>query len=288
MKHTEKFTAIPWLLDWGLALIVAAVGLIVFLSLARESKVWERIARGLTGGYYLYYSLWLFGRGFRETPTLFFVVPLYLGFAYFFGISGHKHDLARARRKVKAEADLQLWTYGPKETHWSPEPVVGYRITIHSFAGERFHHQPAVCRMDGYASGLRHHDPLVAPTWGCSCGYYAMKDHKRVPGEFKVVVLMWGTVIEHEDGYRASHMRPIGFYGHAPRISGNELTEVSTFNSPMRAFITPVADHNLCLGFQNLPVATDQKSLDAMIEKAFKEFDPEYIPPYDGGRNGYR
>jgi uncharacterized membrane protein len=282
MKYTEKFTAVPWMFDWGIAAIIAVVAMVMFLLLARESAWWKRVLRSLMGGYYVYYAMWLGSAAIIDKELAWLVlVPLFLFVAYFFAIVGHKSDVDTERRRAQEQADAELWKHGPSETHWSPEPIVGYRVSIHSFAGERFNHQPATCRYKG-ETHRGNHDIAMIPTWGCSCGYYAMNNPHRVPGLFKVIVLMWGRVIEHEDGYRASHMRPIGYLGHAPLITGNEPVEVSTFNSPMRTFITPVADHNLCLGFQNLPVATDKKSLDALIEKARKEFDPEYIPPYDG------
>ena len=276
------------LFDWGIPLIIAVVALIVFLALARETKVVHRIARGILGSYYVYYTFWLLLSGFKADSLLLSVTSLiFLIPAYFFSIVGHKYDLQKVRREAKAKAEVALFRDGPPETHWSPEPIVGYRATIHSYGGERFLHQPAKCRYMGI-SYRGQHDSNMAPTWGCSCGYYAMKDLRNVPGGFKVIVLMWGRVIEHEDGYRASHMRPIGFIGRAPVITGGEPIEVSTFDSPFRQTYTPVADQNYCLGFQNLPVVRDQESHDALIEKALKEFDPEYIPPYDGGHNGYR
>lgn len=53
----------------------------------------------------------------------------------------------------------------------------------------------------------------TAPAPGCACGYWAMKDPNRIPsyGSNNALVVrgavrLWGTVLEHEIGYRAERM----------------------------------------------------------------------------------
>lgn len=101
--------------------------------------------------------------------------------------------LDRERSKERERADLR----GPDEESWSPEPIVGYRVTIHSLGGEYFTGAPASCR-----AGDTYHDQTKAPIWGCRCGYYAMKtlDHaipypfglSGFPDGFAVIALLWG------------------------------------------------------------------------------------------------
>ena len=106
-------------------------------------------------------------------------------------------------------------------------PVVGYRVWqwdatgLRSLNGEKwFAHQPlsAVCRADacGSISGLSRaiHNPAELPCLSCTCGVYAARTiehlhrcgYKRfgVRGE----VYLWGTVVEHERGWRAQFAYP--------------------------------------------------------------------------------
>lgn len=100
---------------------------------------------------------------------------------------------------------------GPNEVLWSPDPIVGYRITIHAMGSEIYAGGRAECR-----NGDRYHSAEEVPTWGCRCGYYAWKWDIGTDTPFAVIVLMWGRVIEAEHGYRSEYMRPIGYWGMRP------------------------------------------------------------------------
>ena len=106
-------------------------------------------------------------------------------------------------------------------------PVVGYRVWqwdatgLRSLNGEKwFAHQPlsAVCRADvcGSIAGLSKatHNPAALLSLGCSCGVYAARtmEHLRQCGYRKLgvhgEVYLWGTVVEHERGWRAQFAYP--------------------------------------------------------------------------------
>jgi hypothetical protein len=106
-------------------------------------------------------------------------------------------------------------------------PVVGYRVWqwdaagLKSLNGERWvSHQPlsAVCRADaiGSIAGLSKaaHNPDELPYLKCTCGVYAAKsiEHLHQCGYKKFgvrgEVYLWGTVVEHERGWRAQFAYP--------------------------------------------------------------------------------
>jgi preprotein translocase subunit YajC len=106
-------------------------------------------------------------------------------------------------------------------------PIMGYRVWhwdatgLRSLNGEKwFAHQPlsAVCRADvcGSIAGLSksRHNPAELPSFGCSCGVYAARtmEHLRQCGYRKLgvhgEVYLWGTVVEHERGWRAEFAYP--------------------------------------------------------------------------------
>jgi preprotein translocase subunit YajC len=106
-------------------------------------------------------------------------------------------------------------------------PVVGFRVWqwdatgLRSLNGEKwFAHQPlsAVCRADacGSIAGLPKatHNPAELPSFGCTCGVYAARtmEHLRQCGYRKLgvhgEVYIWGTVVEHERGWRAQFAYP--------------------------------------------------------------------------------
>jgi preprotein translocase subunit YajC len=106
-------------------------------------------------------------------------------------------------------------------------PIVGYRVWqwdavgLKSLNGEKwFAHQPlsAVCRADacGSISGLSKvtHNSAKLPSFGCTCGIYAARtiQHLRQCGykRFGVhgEVYLWGTVVEHDRGWRAQFAYP--------------------------------------------------------------------------------
>ncbi len=106
-------------------------------------------------------------------------------------------------------------------------PVVGYRVWqwdatgLRSLNGEKwFAHQPlsAVCRADacGSIAGLSKatHNPTELPSFSCTCGIYAARtmEHLRQCGYRKLgvhgEVFLWGTVVEHDRGWRAQFAYP--------------------------------------------------------------------------------
>jgi len=106
-------------------------------------------------------------------------------------------------------------------------PVVGYRVWqwdatgLRSLNGEKwFAHQPltAVCRADacGSISGLSKatHNPAELPHFSCTCGVYAARtiEHLHQCGYRKFgvhgEVFLWGTVVEHDRGWRAQFAYP--------------------------------------------------------------------------------
>jgi preprotein translocase subunit YajC len=106
-------------------------------------------------------------------------------------------------------------------------PLVGYRVwqwdatDLRSLNGEKWvAHQPlsAVCKVDacGSISGISKatHNPAELPYFGCTCGVYAARtmEHLRQCGykRFGVhgEVYLWGTVVEHERGWRARFAYP--------------------------------------------------------------------------------
>lgn len=75
-------------------------------------------------------------------------------------------------------------------------------LGINAAPYESFNLPAAQCLLSGSQHVMR------APYDGCSCGYWAMKKQDAVPTLAQVfgAVRIWGTVIEHEIGYRAQYM----------------------------------------------------------------------------------
>jgi len=88
-----------------------------------------------------------------------------------------------------------------------------------------------------------------APDYECTCGIYASKrlepalpyrvgrDDARTLGRVVGLVVLSGDVIEHRDGWRASHARPLGLIdGQAPgRVAARSGIVVPRWRSAMRA-----------------------------------------------------
>jgi hypothetical protein len=106
-------------------------------------------------------------------------------------------------------------------------PIVGYRVWtlstmgLKSLCGEQWHPAKSLaarCRASAVvgtiASRVEGHDSHDAPQVNCTCGIYAVKtlDHFRSAGyeRFGIYgeVYLWGTVVEHELGYRAQLAYP--------------------------------------------------------------------------------
>ncbi len=143
-------------------------------------------------------------------------------------------------------------------------PVVGYRVWqwdaagIKSLNGERWvAHQPlsASCRAaaSGSISGLSktEHNPAELPDFNCTCGVYAARttEHLRQCGYQKFgvhgEVYLWGTVVEHERGWRAQFAYPKTFVL-APNTIPFSLSEINVRLQTLTEFGTDVflvSDH---------------------------------------------
>jgi preprotein translocase subunit YajC len=125
-------------------------------------------------------------------------------------------------------------------------PVVGYRVWhwdatgLKSLNGERWlpgRPLAAVCRAgaNGFISGLARvtHYPNELPYLKCTCGVYAAKtiEHLHQCGykKFEVhgEVYLWGTVVEHERGWRSQFAYPKTFFL-APDTIPFSLSEINT------------------------------------------------------------
>jgi hypothetical protein len=97
----------------------------------------------------------------------------------------------------------------PAEEFWSPDEIEGWRVwawTGKILKGSFEHHWPTASME---ADCVVCDEP---PGWDCPCGIYAMKDLRDVPSPrpgSAIIgkVALSGLVVEHEDGYRASHAR---------------------------------------------------------------------------------
>jgi hypothetical protein len=106
-------------------------------------------------------------------------------------------------------------------------PIVGYRgwtwdaKGLKSLCGERWHPNQSLaarCRASAVvgtiAGRVEGHDSHDAPQVNCTCGVYAAKslEHLRKNGYDRCgiygEVCLWGTVVEHERGWRAQLAYP--------------------------------------------------------------------------------
>ncbi|MBZ5655884.1 MAG: preprotein translocase subunit YajC [Acidobacteriia bacterium] len=137
-------------------------------------------------------------------------------------------------------------------------PVVGYRVWqwdatgLRSLNGEKWvAHQPlsAVCRADvrGSIAGLSKatHNPAELPSFSCTCGVYAARtmDHLRQCGYRKLSVhgevFLWGTVVEHERGWRAQFAYPKTLFLAADAIPFS-LSEINSRLTTLAEFGTDI------------------------------------------------
>jgi hypothetical protein len=75
----------------------------------------------------------------------------------------------------------------------------------------------------------------AAPEWGCECGVYALARLDGDPGprlspayesggiRVKGVVLLWGRVIQHTQGYRAEYARPLKLLAASPLAHDHDV-----------------------------------------------------------------
>jgi preprotein translocase subunit YajC len=137
-------------------------------------------------------------------------------------------------------------------------PVVGYRVWHWDVSGlKSLNGEPwlpgrmlsAVCRAgaNGFISGLARvtHDPDELPCFKCTCGIYAAKTTEQlrqcayrrfgVHGE----VSLWGTVVEHERGWRSQFAYPKTFFL-APDTIPFSLSEINAQLETLTEFGTDV------------------------------------------------
>lgn len=263
----------------GLGVAGLAVGVVFFVFAKGYETRWAfgRWFRSLIAAYYswmFFYDLNVWGE--RRSIWWLVLASLWLIVGYFLSVHGYKQDI----KQINEKRERKKAALGP-DPLWSPEPIVGYRMTVHSIPGEVFYGQPASCRvMQQYPGLVLHEHGERSPAWGCSCGYYAMKSPDAISSSgFAVIVLLWGRVIECENGYRAERMMPIGYRNLAP------IQFVAVSFPPVAV---GYSDPELFRRYENLPVVTTPEALDALIEKALESFDPENPIPYHGGHNGHR
>jgi hypothetical protein len=137
-------------------------------------------------------------------------------------------------------------------------PVVGFRVWqwdatgLKSLNGEKWiAHQPlsAVCRAaaSGSIAGLSTatHNPAESPYFSCTCGVYAAKttEHLHQCGYKKFgvhgEVYLWGTVVEHEGGWRAQFAYPKTFVL-APTTIPFSLSEINARLTILAEFGTDI------------------------------------------------
>ncbi len=103
-------------------------------------------------------------------------------------------------------------------------PVVAYRAWqldatgLKSLCGEPWHPGRSLAAACKTSARMTAHDVHEAPQMNCTCGIYAAKSHDHlrragyagygIHGE----VYLWGTVVEHELGWRAQFACPKNFF----------------------------------------------------------------------------
>lgn len=106
------------------------------------------------------------------------------------------------------------------DTYWLPEEVEAYRgfkiqsdkdnTPVLKGSRARWHYAypgPAECIGNSHRIGIRTEHKSPHPL--CTCGYHALRTRNQISTIFPVhaKVLLWGTIIEHEDGWRAEHAK---------------------------------------------------------------------------------
>lgn len=119
-------------------------------------------------------------------------------------------SLARSQRPPKRNPAFERRHSVPEpdEEYWSPDYVVGWRAW--NWDGSYLRGVHSRWPSHTFAATCTHCD--VVPSWDHVCGVYAAKrpaDVHIFHGGSWIIgrVEMWGAVIEHEYGYRASHVR---------------------------------------------------------------------------------
>jgi hypothetical protein len=154
--------------------------------------------------------------------------------------------------------ETQKLTHG--EPFWTPEPIRGFR-RLERFRAERLaYYTPAAKH---HPVGSMPHRGGAVPAVECTCGYYAFKaigdavayllDNAEEVWE----VELWGTVIEHERGYRAERMRlirqltrePVGVLAEVGQATTGEIRRLCYARDAVmvRAKLKKAARDGLCV-----------------------------------------
>lgn len=110
------------------------------------------------------------------------------------------------------------------------EYTVALQAMNHMFGGFAADEQKASCRRS-YNYGFNILSPQTkpdvheAPGLNCECGFYGVKDKADAYGPFIAEADFYGTVIEHELGYRAEYQRILSVRVVAPYCSAGFLCE---------------------------------------------------------------
>lgn len=109
----------------------------------------------------------------------------------------------------------------PGEEYWSNQVAVGWRAW--NWDGSALRGVYAQWPSAGFEATCTHCETV--PSWDHVCGVYASKRPEDVYvfyGGSPIVgqIEMWGDVIEHENGYRASHARITALWVDDPRRAG--------------------------------------------------------------------
>lgn len=165
-------------------------------------------------------------------------------------------------------------------------PIVGYRVWqwdaagLKSLNGELWvpvQRLNALCRADAtrFISGLPRfkHDSRQVPHPSCTCGVYAAKAIERLQqsgySRFGLYgeVHLWGTVIEHERGWRAQYAYPRTFVL-APSVLAFSLSTIDAQLRSLTAFGTDIfilQDHHQLIPLWKKESDYDPTGLDYLI-----------------------
>jgi hypothetical protein len=158
-------------------------------------------------------------------------------------------------------------------------PIIGYRVWkwentgLKSLCGERWHSGQSLaarCRASvvvgpiaGRAEAV--HDAHDVPKADCTCGVYAVKtlDHFRSAGyeRFGIhgEVYLWGTVVEHELGWRAQFAYPKTLFL-PPDLIPSDTKEMESRLEALAAYSTDIF---IVGGGQSIPLCWKGSGFDA-------------------------
>ena len=172
-------------------------------------------------------------------------------------------------------------------------PIVGYRVWtlstmgLKSLCGEQWHPAKSLaarCRastvVGTIASRVEGHDSHDAPQVNCTCGIYAVKTlhHFRSAGyeQFGIYgeVYLWGTVVEHELGWRAQLAYPKNFFL-SPDALPFTLAEIQSRLNMLTAYRSDVfvADPNGNIRLWAKDSGYDAAGLGYLIERSKQDHD---------------